>query len=129
MYRYVRNHYGIELPATTIVGRRVLIGHQSGIVIHGRAVIGDECVLRQNVTIGAAIIQDAAPTLGRRVQVGTGAVIVGGVTIGDDTRIGPNVVIMTDVPSGVTVFVDRPRRVCMSIFEAEQTRECPVEVA
>ena len=53
MFRYVRNHYGIELPVEAIIGRRVLIAHQSGIVIHFNAVIGDDCVLRQNITIGA----------------------------------------------------------------------------
>jgi serine O-acetyltransferase len=115
MFRYVRNHYGIELPATTVVGRRVVIGHQGGIVIHGSAVIGDECVIRQNVTIGAAshARTSEAPKLGRRVQVGCGAVIVGAVTIGDDARLGPNVVVMADVPPRATVFVDRPRVVSM----------------
>jgi serine acetyltransferase len=115
MYRYVRNHYGIELPVTTVVGRRVVIGHQSGIVIHPKAVIGDECLIRQNVTIGAASHDRSfeAPKLGRGVQVGCGAAILGPVTIGDGARIGPNAVVTTDVPAGASVFVDVPRIILM----------------
>jgi len=112
MYRYVRNHYGIELPATTKVGRRLLLGHQSGIVIHPHAEIGDDCMIRQNVTIGAAtpdrVLQEA-PTLGNGVQVGVGAVIVGRVTIGDGVRIGPTAVVLTNVAAGASVFVVPPR--------------------
>ena len=112
MYRYVRNHYGIELPATTKVGRRFLLGHQSGIVIHPHAEIGDDCMIRQNVTIGSATpdrVFQEAPKLGNRVQVGAGAVIVGKVTIGDGARIGPMAVVLTNVPAGASVFVAPPR--------------------
>jgi serine O-acetyltransferase len=111
LFRFVRNYYGIELPLTTRVGRRCSIGHQSGIVIHPRAEIGDDCVIRQNVTIGAAsegrIHQ--APRLGHRVEVGAGAVIIGRVRIGDGARIGPNAVVMTDVPAGAVVFAPASR--------------------
>ena len=118
-YRYVRNHYGIELYYTTVVGRRFVIGHQGGIVIHPRAEIGDDCLIRQNVTIGAASHdrRREAPKLGQRVQVGSGAAILGNVTIGDDARIGPNAVVMNDVPAGATVFVP-PYRIYLP-----QTRE------
>ena len=111
MFRYVRNHYGIELPVTALVGRRVIIGHQRGIVIHANAVIGDECFLRQNVTLGATNAErgDQAPTLGRGVSLGCGAVILGGITIGDRARIGPNTVVMVDVPADTTVFAGAPR--------------------
>ena len=47
MYRAVRNWYGIELPYTVDLGRRVIFEHQHGIVIHGSAVIGDDCIIRQ----------------------------------------------------------------------------------
>ncbi len=112
MYRYVRNHYGIELQATTRVGRRLLLGHQNGIVIHPHAEIGDDCMIRQNVTIGSATpdrVFEEAPKLGNGVQVGAGAVIVGKVKIGDGARIGPNAVVLTDVPAGASVFVAPPR--------------------
>lgn len=115
MFRYVRNHYGVEIPLTALVGRRVTIGHQGGIVIHANAVIGDECFLRQNVTLGATNGErgDQAPTLGRGVSLGCGAVILGGITIGDRARIGPNTVVMVDVPADATVFAGAPRMITL----------------
>lgn len=114
LYRWIRNHYGIELYWTTRVGRRLTIAHQGGIVIHPRAEIGDDCLIRQNVTIGAASVERTAeaPRLGHRVEVGAGAVIVGRVTIGNDVRVGPNAVVMTHVPSGATAFA-APARVML----------------
>jgi serine O-acetyltransferase len=125
MFRYVRNHYGIELPASAVIGRRVIIGHQSGIVIHANAVIGDECFLRQNVTIGAATLERGgeAPTLGRGVSLGCGAVILGGVTIGDRVKIGPNAVVMIDVPADTSVFVNTPRMLKLVKTPATQLQD------
>jgi serine O-acetyltransferase len=112
MFRYVRNHYGIELPLTANLGRRVQIGHQSGIVIHPYATIGDDCIIRQNVTIGAwSSERSEAPTVGNHVEFGAGSSILGAVTIGDGARIGPHAVVMTDVPAGAMVFVNPPRMV------------------
>jgi serine O-acetyltransferase len=103
-FRYVRNRYGIELPWTVVVGRRVVFEHQSGIVIHGFAVIGDECIVRQNVTIGNRHLDRprAAPRLGARVDIGAGAQILGEVSIGADARIGANAVVLSDVPAAAT---------------------------
>lgn len=108
---FVRNCCGIELPHTAQVGRRFLIGHQSGIVIHHHAVIGDDCLVRQNVTIGAGAAwnADKAPQLGNGVEVGAGAVIIGPVKIGDNVRIGPNAVVTTNIPAGSIVVVPPPR--------------------
>jgi serine O-acetyltransferase len=102
MARFVRNHYGIELPFAVRVGRRVAIDHQSGIVIHGYTVIGDDCRIRQNTTMGVRNLQDpnAAPILERGVDVGAGAVIVGRITIGEGASIGANAVVLQDVPPG-----------------------------
>lgn len=104
---FVRNFYGIELYPTASIGRRLRIAHQHGIVIHPRAMIGDDCLIRQGVTIGATggTRDDRAPPprLGNRVQVGAGAVLAGPITIGDDVRIGPNCVVMTNVPAGSIV--------------------------
>src|SRR5687768_1114482 len=52
LFRRCRNRYGIELPYSVQLGRRVVIEHQGAIVIHGDSVIGDDCVLRQGVTLG-----------------------------------------------------------------------------
>jgi serine O-acetyltransferase len=116
LYLWNRNVYGIELPAETVVGRRLRISHQGGIVIHGSARIGDDCVIRQNVTIGAVNPERAshAPTLGTGVEVGAGAAIIGRVTVGDGARIGPNSVIMSNVPAGSTAFAPNARVIQMS---------------
>ena len=111
LHRYIRNHYGIELYYTTKVGRRFAIGHQGGIVIHPHAIIGDDCIIRQNVTIGATNFDHRreAPTLGNRVEVGCGVTIIGKIAIGDGARIAPNVVVMTSIPAGSTVVMPPPQ--------------------
>jgi len=93
---------GITLAEGASIGRRVIIEHHSGIIVHGNAVIGDECVLRQGVTIGNRSLDDpaGAPTLGRGVNVGAGAKIIGRVHIGDYASIGANAVVLSDVPPG-----------------------------
>jgi serine O-acetyltransferase len=101
--------YGIEVPAGAILGRRVTFGHQAGTVIAGGARIGDDCLIRQNVTIGAAFAGGPAPTIGDSVEIGAGAVIVGGVTVGDRAVIGPNAVVSFDVPAGAHVVAPAPR--------------------
>jgi serine acetyltransferase/GT2 family glycosyltransferase len=102
LYRHIRNFYGIELPYTVELGRRVVIEHQSGIIVHGSCRIGDECVLRQGVTLGNRRPEEsyAAPILLNRVDVGAGAKILGQVTIGNDAQIGANAVVLDNVPAG-----------------------------
>ncbi|NEO12544.1 MULTISPECIES: serine O-acetyltransferase [unclassified Moorena] len=105
LYRKVRNTYGIELPYTVKLGRRVIIEHQSGIVIHGNCTIGDDTILRQGVTLGNRYLDRPldAPILGKSVNVGAGAKIFGKVTIGNGANIGANAVVLSDVPAGATV--------------------------
>jgi serine O-acetyltransferase len=98
LYFVVRNLYGIELSASAKLGRRVEVTHQGGIVVVGGTVIGDDCVIRQNVTIGLGA--GGTPRIGKNVEVSPGAVVVGAVTVGEGARIGPNAVVMTDVPAG-----------------------------
>lgn len=115
LYRFlnlgVRNLYGIELPVQTRVGRRFTIAHQHGIVIHKDAAFGDDCLIRHGVTVGALRPGRGTrpPTLGDRVEVGVGAVLVGPIRIGDDAVIGPNAVVMTNVPAGSIVASPQPR--------------------
>lgn len=110
---FVRNVYGIELPNHVKVGRRFHIAHQGGIVIHPNTVFGDDCVVRQNVTIGAGGGRPWAedhPTFGNRVKIGAGAVVIGAIHVGDDVRIGPNAVVTTSVPAGSMVVSPLSRR-------------------
>lgn len=112
LFRYVRNHYGIELPYEVRLGRGVVIEHQGGIVIHGQTEIGDGCIIRQGCTLGARRLSAPhdAPRLGRRVNVGAGAVIAGAVSLGDGAEIGANAVVLTDVPPGA-LAVGVPARI------------------
>lgn len=110
---FVRNVYGIEMPNHVKVGRRFHIAHQGGIVIHPNTVFGDDCVVRQNVTIGASGSRpwhDDHPTFGNRVKIGAGAAVIGAVHIGDDVRIGPNAVVTTNVPAGSMIVSPMARR-------------------
>ena len=104
LYRFVRNVYGIELPYTVKLGRRVIFEHQHGIVIHGGCVIGDDCIIRQGVTLGNRSLDRPfdAPQLGNRVNIGAGAKILGKVQLGDDVNIGANAVVLGDVEAGKT---------------------------
>lgn len=107
-----RNVYGVELPYTARIGRRLRIEHQGVIVVHTRAVIGDDCRLHQGVTLGAHERDGVLgiPTLGNQVYVGANASIIGAVHVGDGARIGAGAVVVSDVPPGATV-VGVPARV------------------
>ncbi len=102
LFRFVRNVYGIEIPFSSKIGRRVIIEHQSDIHIHGDCVIGDDCYIRQGVTLGNRYLSRPldCPKLGNRVNVGAGSRVLGDVTIGDDAQIGANAVVLNDVPAG-----------------------------
>jgi serine O-acetyltransferase len=113
----VRNFYGIELPFTARIGRRVIFEHQHGIVVHGNTEIGDDCVIRQGVTLGIRRLDglNDAPVLGRGVDVGAGAKLLGHVVVGDHAQIGANAVVLDDVPPyalaiGVPARVVDPKR-------------------
>jgi serine O-acetyltransferase len=107
----VRNVYGIEIPRDAKIGRRVWVTPGGGVVIAHGTEIGDDCGIRQNVTIGVGKSRGVPPRLGRKVELGAGAVVIGG-TIGDGARIGPNAVIVTDVPAAATVLAPSPRVIC-----------------
>ncbi len=106
LYRFVRNVYGIDLPYTVELGQRVVIEHQGAIIIHGNSQIGDDCILRQGVTLGNRYLDSPleAPKLGKRVNVGAGAKLLGGVIIGDDVNIGANAVVLCDIPDQYTAI-------------------------
>lgn len=120
LYRRVRNRYGIDLPWSVKLGRRVVIEHCGAIVIHGNCIIGDQCIIRQGVTIGMRSIDRPfdVPELGTRVDVGAGAKILGKVRIGDNVRIGANAVVLDDLPSGATA-VGIPARLVSLAQEGE----------
>ena len=110
--RRLRFRFGVDVPASTQVGSGLYMNHPNGIVVHSEAVIGRNCNLSQDVTLGEANRGRNAgfPVLGDGVYVGPGAKIVGAVRVGDNAAIGANCVVTRDVPENAVV-VGVPGRV------------------
>jgi serine O-acetyltransferase len=102
---------GIELPCEATLGRRFRIDHFGGIIISGDAVFGDDCVVRNGVTVGLRHAGErGSPIVGDRVDIGAGAKILGPIRIGNDVSIGANAVVITDVPAN-SIAVGIPARI------------------
>jgi serine O-acetyltransferase len=103
---------GVEIHPAAVIGRRFFIDHGMGIIVGETAIIGDDVLLYQGVTLGGTGKESGKrhPTLGDRVVVGAGAKVLGNITIGSDTRIGANSVVLSSVPAHSTV-VGIPGRV------------------
>ena len=118
---------GTELPCEAIIGRRFVIEHIGGIVISGDARFGDDCVVRNGVTVGLRNRGIAgSPHIGDRVDIGAGAKVLGPIRIGDDCAIGANAVVLCDVPArSVAVGVPakiQPRKGLQTPMESETAR-------
>ena len=101
----VRFLTGIEIHPGARIGRGLFIDHGMGVVIGETAEIGDDVTLYHGVTLGGTSLQKGKrhPTLGDRVVIGAGAKILGAITIGSDTRIGANAVVVKSVPANSVV--------------------------
>ena len=81
----IRLVFGCYLPYRLKLGKDFVIGYGGlGVVIHERVIIGDDCHINQNVTIGGTSKNPNVPNLGESVYVGAGAVIIGDISIGDN---------------------------------------------
>ncbi|MGR3782671.1 MAG: serine O-acetyltransferase [Albimonas sp.] len=115
MFKFSQIFCGIEAPYSIPIGRRVHFEHFGGVVLSARG-IGDDVILRQNVTLGIAHLErpQDRPLIGDRVQIGAGAAILGRIEVGADAVVGANAVVVRDVPPGMqAVGVPariRPRR-------------------
>lgn len=103
-YRFWSVVSGADIPLDAHLGGGLLLPHPNGVVIHPDAVVGPNCLLFQQVTLGAGGRRPGAPVLGGHVDVGAGAKVLGGITIGDHARIGANAVVLDDVPAGATAI-------------------------
>jgi serine O-acetyltransferase len=89
---------GADIPLNCQIGGGLLIPHPNGIVIHPEAVIGVNCLIFQQVTIGSRD-RPGLPLIGGHVDIGAGAKILGHVQIGAHARIGANAVVTNNVPA------------------------------
>jgi serine O-acetyltransferase len=102
----------IEIHPGATIGRRFFIDHGAGVLIGETAEIGDDVLIYSGVVLGGTTLEKRKrhPTLGNGVEMGSGAIALGPITIGDDARIGAGSVVIKSVPPGVTV-VGIPGRV------------------
>ena len=103
---------GVEIHPGAIIGTGFFIDHGMGVVIGETTEIGDYVTLFQGVTLGGTGKDRGKrhPTLGNHVVVGAGAKVLGGISIGDNVKIGANAVVLRSVPPESTV-VGNPGRV------------------
>ncbi len=96
---------GVEIHPGALIGKDFFIDHGMGVVIGETAIVGDDVLLYQGVTLGGTGKETGKrhPTLGNNVVVGAGAKILGNITIGDNSYIGANAVVIKNVPSNSTV--------------------------
>ncbi|MFA5115613.1 MAG: serine O-acetyltransferase EpsC [Candidatus Omnitrophota bacterium] len=96
---------GIEIHPGATIGKNLFIDHGMGVVVGETAVIGDNVTIYQGVTLGGTGKEKGKrhPTVGNNVVVGTGAQVLGNITIGDNSYIGANAVVVKDVPPNSTV--------------------------
>jgi serine O-acetyltransferase len=96
---------GVEIHPAAKIGPELFIDHGSGVVIGETAEIGRRVTLYQGVTLGGTGFQRGKrhPTLGDNVTVGSGAKLLGPISVGDGAKIGANTVVVEDVPPSATV--------------------------
>jgi serine O-acetyltransferase len=96
---------GIEIHPGARIGRRLFIDHGAGVVIGETAEIGDDVLLYQGVVLGGTTLKKEKrhPTIGNNVVMGTGAVALGAIAIGDRALVGAGSVVIKQVPPGATV--------------------------
>lgn len=113
-FRLVETVTGICLPHDARIGAGLRIHHFGNIFINPGVVIGDNCTMRQGVTIGNRVANGPVPIIGNDVEFGAYAQVLGGVRVGNGARIGAMAVVLIDVPDGCTAVGNPARIVCSS---------------
>lgn len=114
---------GVDIHPGAGIGSSVFIDHGAGVVIGETSIIEDGCLLYQGAVLGGTSREKTKrhPTLGKNVEVGAGAIILGPVHIGEGARIGAGSVVIRDVPAGATV-VGVPGRASLG-FSAQEVAD------
>ena len=115
-----RIKYGADIHPAAKIGRRFTVDHGIGVVVGGTTIIGDDCLMYQNATLGMTGKHGGKrhPTLGNGVLVGAGSILLGAITVGDGAYIGAGSGVLGNVPANTTV-VGNPARVV-------RTHVCPL---
>jgi serine O-acetyltransferase len=115
LVKWVEWTCGITLPYTVRLGRRVRIWHHGGMILHAES-IGDDVQIRQNTTFGIARTNELhqIPTIEDRCDIACGVCVLGKVTVGHDSVIGANAVVLKDVPP-YSVAVGVPAKVVKTL--------------
>lgn len=101
---FIRITFACVLPYTAQIGKNTVLGYGGlGIVIHFNAIIGENCIIFQHVTIGGTNKIQQVPVIGNNVLIGAGAKILGPVKIGNNVVIGANAVVNKDIPDNTLV--------------------------
>jgi serine O-acetyltransferase len=101
----VSDRFGVDIHPAARIGRGVMIDHATSVVIGETAVVGDDCSLLHEVTLGGTGVKggDRHPKIGRGVLIGAGAKVLGNITVGDEARIAAGSVVLHPVAARCTV--------------------------
>ncbi len=99
-----RRKTGIEIHPAAKIGKGVFIDHGMGVVIGETAIVGDNCTIYQGVTLGGTGKDKGKrhPTIGNNVTIGSGAKVLGPFTVGDNSKIAANAVVLNEIPPNST---------------------------
>ena len=99
LQRLVEVWTGVSISPKAEIGPGLVIFHFGGVIVNGSVVMGRECSLHHDVTIGNRTPGSGSPRIGDRVVIGAGARLLGELTIGDDVEIGANAVVIESLPA------------------------------
>lgn len=102
--KHTRRKTGIEIHPSAQIGKGVFIDHGMGVVIGETAIVGDYCTIYQGVTLGGTGKDKGKrhPTIGNNVTIGSGAKVLGPFTVGDNSKIAANAVVLSEIPPNST---------------------------
>ncbi|MGS2718462.1 serine O-acetyltransferase [Eionea flava] len=103
---------GSDIDRDASISIDLQLPHPNGVIMHRDAVVGQGCMIMQQVTLGQTG-NSGAPTVGNNVYIGAGAKLLGDITVGDGAKIGANAVVLKDVPENATA-VGVPARIILS---------------
>ncbi len=111
---------GIEIHPGAKIGRRFFIDHGMGVVIGETAEIGDDVLIYKGVVLGGTSLEKKKrhPTLGNNVVIGTNAIVLGAIKLGDNSRVGAGSVLLQDIPANSTA-VGVPARIGVGFSATE----------